>query len=52
MPQSILRSKTIADTMTDTEKVSAIPPIPILYRDINNPAACMLPGHFVDFGLF
>jgi hypothetical protein len=37
IPQSILRSKTIADTMTDTEKVSAIPPIPILYRDINNP---------------
>jgi hypothetical protein len=35
IPQSILRSKTIADTMTDTEKVSAIPPIPILYRDIN-----------------
>jgi hypothetical protein len=38
MPKSILRSKTIADAMTDTEKVSAILPIPILYRDINNPA--------------
>jgi hypothetical protein len=37
MPQSILRSKTIADTMIDTEKVSAILPIPIPYRDINNP---------------
>jgi hypothetical protein len=37
MPQSILRSKTIADTMTDTEKVSAISPILILYHDINNP---------------
>jgi hypothetical protein len=24
MPQSILRSKTIANTMTDTEKVSAV----------------------------
>ena len=32
IPQSILRLKTIADTVTDTEKVSAIPPIPILYR--------------------
>jgi hypothetical protein len=35
--QSILRSKNIADTTTATGKVSAIPPIPILYRDINNP---------------
>jgi hypothetical protein len=42
MSQSILRAKTIADTMTDNEKVSAIPPIPILYRDINNPVkSCM-----------
>jgi hypothetical protein len=37
MPQSILRWKIIAVTMTDTEKVSAIPPMQILYRDINNP---------------
>jgi hypothetical protein len=36
MPQSMQFSKTIVDTVTDTEKVSAIPPIPILYRDINN----------------
>jgi hypothetical protein len=36
IPQSILHSKTIADTITDTEKVSAILPIPILYCDINN----------------
>ena len=32
IPQSILRLKTIADTVTDIEKVSAIPPIPILYH--------------------
>jgi hypothetical protein len=38
MLQSILRLKTIADTMTDNEKVSAIS---ILYRDINNPAINM-----------
>jgi hypothetical protein len=30
IPQSILRTKTIADTMTDTGKVSPIPPISIL----------------------
>jgi hypothetical protein len=37
IPQSILRLKTIVDTVTDTEKVLAIPLIPILYHDINNP---------------
>jgi hypothetical protein len=43
MPQSILSSKTIADSMTDTEKLLVIPPIPILYRDINNPAYASRP---------